>query len=80
MLQRGFSVSLSWGSIAGSSGASLHYTVPRIIGEDHPVWNAIAMDRKDWLQNKLAEKEVLPTDIACDGESLLMVITISSLP
>jgi hypothetical protein len=79
MLQRGLSVSLSWGSIAGSSGASLHYTVPRIIADDHPVWNAIAMDKKDWLQNKLAAKEVLPTDIDCDGQSLLMVIKLPTL-
>jgi hypothetical protein len=33
ILQRGLSVSLSWGTIAGSSGASLHYTVPRIIAD-----------------------------------------------
>jgi hypothetical protein len=75
MLQRGVSVSLSWGSIAGGPGASLHYTVPRIIGDDHPVWEAIEFDNKDWLQNKLAAKEVLPTDIDYVGESLLMVIT-----
>lgn len=73
MLQRGLSFALSWSSSIAGSSASLHYTVPRIIAHNHPVWAAIISDNTAWLQNKLTAKEIFPTDIDFLGQSLLMV-------
>lgn len=72
MLQRGVSFSLSWSSSIAGSSVSLHYAVPRVISDHHPVWFAIETGNKAWLQNKLAAKKVFPTDINETGISLLM--------
>ncbi|KAH8905219.1 ankyrin [Coniochaeta sp. PMI_546] len=71
MLQRGLAISLSWDSLTGV-GADIHIAMPRVVASDDSVWLAVHTDDVSWLQSRVAQKKVLPTDIDEDGLSLLM--------
>lgn len=75
MLRKGIHVSLSWGSVTGS-GASLHLAVPRVIGSNNGVWEAIMLKKLPWLRAMVRARKIFPTDVGPDGLSLLMVSVI----
>lgn len=72
MLRRGLAFYLSWDSVTGV-GADIYLAIPRVVADDAWVWRAINTSNIAWLQKRMARKEVFPTEVGENGESLLMV-------
>jgi len=71
LLGRAVFLSGSWGSLT-NAGASLHLAVPRV---NEPSWVIHAMNKclTEFLRKRIANREIMPTDIGEDGEGYLVV-------
>jgi hypothetical protein len=72
MLQRAFSVSLSWDGLTGM-GADIHLALPQVISDQHGIWTAVAKDDTSWIRAAVTDKRLSLTEVSPGGESLLMV-------
>ncbi|KAI0475240.1 ankyrin repeat-containing domain protein [Xylariaceae sp. FL0804] len=68
LVSRALHVTAALETITGP-GADLHFRVPRVIPDEHPVWGA--MSSISHLQLMLTNKILYPTDINSFGQSLL---------
>ena len=71
LMTRAAYIAVSWHALTGS-GSDIHIHVPRIL-QDYSASVAIRHGDLEWLTKAITTKEILPTDIAMNGNSLLRV-------
>lgn len=71
LMTRAAYIAVSWHALTGS-GSDIHIHVPRIL-QDHSASVAIRYGDLEWLTKAITTKEILPTDITMNGNSLLHV-------